>query len=177
MVFVFYTYMDRKVKHSYNGGGNYALRLLSIFAENKKKVTICVPKGYEPVSEIEKELFKNTYLEILEFDDNFEFGYDKPGEIWFPNLSPLHYSLLKKYKNKGFKVYITVHGTRNLKLKIDKYDRYYYRGIRYWMFPIFEPLYALAYKSASWLIMNKYLKYCDKVFTVSNNSLIEITKQ
>lgn len=177
MVYVFYTYMNRKAKHSYNGGGNYSLRILKILAENKRRFNICIPKGYKPVSESERELFENSYIKIIEFDDNYEFEYDKVGELWFPNLSPLHYNLLKRYRNKGFKVYITIHGTRNLNLKMDKYDRYYYKGIRYWMFPFCESVYILIYRILFLFILNKYLKYCDKVFTVSNHSLVEITKR
>lgn len=177
MVYVFYTYMNKKIAHSYNGGGNYALNLLKTFAENKKTVNICIPKGYKAVSDIEKELFENPYIKIVEFDDNYEFDYDNPGEIWFPNLSPRSFNLLKKFKQKGFQVYITVHGARNFNLKFDRYDKYYYEGIRYWLFAVCEPVYICTYRFFSKIIMSKYLKYCDKIFTVSNHSLIELTKR
>ena len=165
--------------YKYHGGGNYTKRLLQLIGETRnlqKNVIVLWPKGYLAKTEEEESIIKCSKFTIQEVDIVDEsIALKDNSVVFFPLLNARSWKIVKKIKQKypTIKIYITIHGLRLLDLKPDKYDLFYHSSkLNIFFYSHLEYLIKkFIYKR--WL--KEYLPYCDKVFTVSNFSLQQIT--
>lgn len=178
MIYIFYLdYIPKTKKEQIHGGNVYSKRVMKLLSKNGIKYTIIIPFNYHAIDSEEKELFGSPDVHIMEVK-NLHHGIklEDNSILFFPLLKTRNMYLLKQYKtiNKGLAIYITVHGLRFLDLKYDSYDQYYHSGLQYILYPLVQPVLrpfkCFVYKK----VIKKYLNFADKIFTVSNYSLVQI---
>lgn len=164
----------------YHGGGSFTRWLTSeiLSLSNVNEINILCRRNCVPINEEEKLLFSNEKVNIIYIDSLFSFKFPDNSLLIIP-LIP-NYKLYCLYKLK--KIYpnllinVVIHGLRNKDLiKYDKYDKYYQNGILYY-FPYILKIIKLFKYIVEHFSIKYFIKYADKVFTVSNNSLQKIIK-
>lgn len=177
MLYIDYSECKMSGGTAYSGGFNYIYHVISMLVKNGKKVSVIVSNGFIPSGD-EKKIFDLKGVSIKEVASLSAFSGLGNGTLFIPLLPIKKISIIEKIKkyNPKAKVYITIHGVRRLDLVYDKYDKYYYFGFRYFIYPF--------YANASYYLGNiiycrtikKYLSLYDKVFTVSNNTMQQLIK-
>lgn len=161
----------------YHGGGNYTKRLLNSITQVpnlKKNVIVLWPRGYSANNKEEESIRNSDKLLIQEVDQvNENVNFKDKSVLFFPLLNLRGWKIAKIIKKKypNIKIYITIHGLRQLDLKADKYDSFYY-NIKGYKF--YAPIEHLIKNVLCKKIIKNSLPYFDKIFTVSNYSLQQI---
>ena len=161
----------------YSGGGDFTRFVLEKLDSSARKdeqcdrkIIILWPKGKEIVSPEDKRI-RETYS-VIEVNSLIEVNYNENDVIFLPLLDSFNISIVKHInalKNHP-RVYGVLHGLRLLDMtKYDKYDKYYYSGIK----SLSIVLWVRRWIAAA--IAKQRLKEClpllDRVYTVSNNSM------
>lgn len=179
MIYVFY--LDGIPKNgagNMHGGNAYSKRMIRKLTEAGLKISILIPKMYKPIDFEEKEIFENKNVTVIEreaLDSGMKL--EDNSILFFPLLRGKNMGILESFKkkNKNLEIYITIHGLRLLDLKPDPYDRYYTSGILYRLYNLVSPGIYLIKSNIYRKTMAQKLQFADKVFTVSNYSLKQIT--
>lgn len=166
-----------------HGGGNYTKEIITqIIKYNplEQDIVVIWPEGYNPMDEYEQFIYTSdicTRLEVKVLSADISFV--EHAVLFLPlhtkvvDLSDIQ---MIKAIHPTIKVYYTLHGLRALDMRYDKCDRYYFTGLKFWLYPFAEPIKNLLviwrYKQK----MKATLSVCDKIFTVSNFSLSQIAK-
>ena len=177
MIYIDYSECVPKKNMKFHGGANYGKRMINILANNGKKVTLLVPKGFKPETEMDKKIFgnKNVKLEYIDSLQSFRAEEDN-ALLYIPMIQTRRLTVIDSIKkhNPSMKVYVTIHGVRRLDLKPDRIDSYYTGAsfsflymVKAWVKYV---LYGLAYK----YVFRIYIPEYDQLITVSNDSLQKI---
>lgn len=179
MIYVFYLDgIPKTGAGNMHGGNAYSKRMIRKLVDAGLKISILIPQMYKPVDNEEKEIFENKNVTLIErkaLDSGMEL--EDNSILFFPLLRGKNMGILESFKkkNKNIQIYITIHGLRLLDLKPDSYDRYYNSGISYYLYNLISPGIYWIKSSIYKRMMDQKLQYADKVFTVSNYSLKQIT--
>lgn len=164
----------------YHGGGSFTRWLTTeiLNFSNVNKINILCKSEYVPITEEEKLILSNGKVNVIYVDSLLSSRFVDNSVLIIP-LIP-NYKLFHLYKLKriypNLFINVVIHGLRNIDLvKYDKYDKYYQNGILYF-FPYILKLVKLFKYGVEYFSIKYFLRYADKVFTVSNNSLQEIVK-
>ncbi|MCG9563281.1 glycosyltransferase [Vibrio chagasii] len=174
MLYIDYTNSISYNGVKYHGGGNYTRYIIGLISNNLDKfnsVTVLIPSGYI-LSDTESNLFRDLNIKELGVGGFSSLTFSDSDTIFFPLLNLRRLSLAREIRNKNndVKIFVTIHGLRILDLKPDIYDQYY--GNNYIRDLVLYPFKCIATK----YLLNKYLKYFDRIFTDSNYALKQITK-
>ena len=177
---IYIFYLDnapKKASGNMHGGNAYSKRVIQLLIKSGCQVSLLIPEGYKAIDLEEEEIFHHNNVTLVERSElNAGICLEENSILFFPLLRGKNLGLLKSFKekNKNLKIYITVHGLRLLDLVPDKYDKYYYTGIRYytygWLSKVLYFVKCNIYKK----VISEKLKYADKIFTVSNYSMKQI---
>lgn len=178
MIYVFYLdYIPDTSEGNKHGGNVYSKRMIRLLAESGLELGLLLPKGYKAVDEEERMLFlipNVTLIERINLHEGIELEMNSI--LFFPLLRGKNLFLLKcfKKKNPTLRIYLTIHGLRLLDLKPDSYDRYYKTGLYYYTYKVVCPLLYLIRSFVYKKTLKNAIQYADKLFTVSNYSLVQI---
>lgn len=162
-----------------HGGAEYARRMMSIMAANKVDIVVIIPSAYKEYIDSDKKFFAQDYVQVQSLESMAQFKVKETGAILFIPLMATHrlkQIAVIKSNNPNLGVFVTMHGTRMMDLKPDKWDKYYENskiGLFYGVVNV------LRYNAANLLckhIFKKYISYFDGVLTVSNDSMQKIQK-
>lgn len=168
---------------TFHGGGDFGRmithKIIDIIKEKSYNIKpiIIWPKGCLPKTEDEKEIFHSSNILILEAENLLSVVFEPDSTLLLPLIPNINLRILKDIKanNSSINICCVIHDVRILDVrKYDKYDRYYYTDYR--RLPYVGWLRRYLAGELTKINIKKYLKYSDKIFTVSNNSLQEITK-
>lgn len=179
MIYIDYSECVPKKTMKFHGGANYGKRMISILANNEKQITLLVPKGFMPETEMDKKIFehKNIKLEYIDSLQSFRAKEDN-SLLYIPMIQTRRLTVIDSIKkhNPSMKVYVTIHGVRRLDLKPDRIDSYYAGSSFSFLYMmkacVKYAIYGLAYK----YVFRKYIPKYDMVITVSNDSLQKIQR-
>jgi len=162
---------------SKSGGFNYINHVVTMLNDKEIKVVLIIPSGFSPTDD-ENKLFTLKNVTTVKIDSLANIKMESNATLFIPLLPVAKLSIIDKIKknNPNSKVYITIHGVRRLDLKYDKYDKYYFEGIRKELYPIIA---RLSYYIGNVMYrreIKKHLNKYDKVFTVSNNTMQQLIK-
>lgn len=179
MIYVDCTECTPKGAISFHGGANYGKRAVALLAKSGKEITVFLNEGYKIESIEDKRVFNRKEITIEYIKDIKSFNSGSEKDILFiPMIPTRRINIVKeiKQKNKGMRIFVTIHGVRQLDLKPDILDQMYVKG----KINIFNHIYAVIQhriKSLIYIHMyKKYVRYIDRVFTVSNDSMQKIQK-
>lgn len=162
----------------FHGGGNYAKRYIELLAKSGKYVKVIVPSYYHP-SENDLQFFSQKNLELVVIDNMEKFQVEEKDSILFiPLLRTRRTYLLKKIKenNPKLRIYWTIHGDRALDLVPDKMDAYYFDGVKKLFYMPYAWIKYIVYRTGYHYVLKKYMPYCDRLYTVSNDSMQKIQR-
>ena len=164
----------------YHGGGDFSRFILGEISRSEKfaqcncsiKIIWPLLMGDEITDEERK--IKDRY-DIIERNNVLEIEYLEQDILFFPLIDCYRFNIIGKVKKKFpfLKIYCVLHGLRLLDVeKCDKYDRYYYRGIKRNL--LFLQIRRLGAAFLAKVYLKKYLPIIDRCYTVSNNSMQKI---
>lgn len=183
-IYIDYTHgVNATDKTKFHGGGDFSRmithEIINTIEKSHRDYRLIVvwPKGYIPKTEDENSIFNSPKVTIQQVEKLTSVSFETNSTLFIPLIENTGLGVLKdiKMSNKDIKVYCVIHGTRLLDLRYyDKYDRFYYTGYRR------LPYINWIRRNIAGIIIKRnfkrYLKYADKIFTVSNNSLQGIIK-
>lgn len=177
MIYVDFTDCIPQKGIKYHGGGNYGKRYIRLLAGTGCKVTVIVPDQIAcSVKSMDFSDIEN--VEVVELNDFTNFVAEENSVLFIPLLKTRRLRLLRiiKANNPTIKLYLTIHGDRDIDLIPDGMDAFYFSGIlRYIYWPYAAAKYVVK-RSYAHLLLKRYIPYCDKVFTVSNDSMQKIQR-
>lgn len=153
----------------YSGGTNYAIEIIKQL-HKKIDFIVIVPSGHE-LKEVDpgNKLDKN-YINIIKCECLRCFRFKNNDILFLPAVFGKNMLELKyiKQNNPKLKIYGTLHDRQHNYYKFDKYDLYYYPSISekincYLQYYIKRYIFNIMY--------GYWIKYFDKIFTVSNYSM------
>lgn len=168
---------NEKVK--YHGGGDFSRFILfnmMNYAKNQNsefELVVLWPIYAKVVTEEEIKII-NT-CNVKKVNSLFDVNYENNAVLFMPLIDSFKLSIVGKIKekNKNLKIYIVLHGVRILDVcKYDKYDKYFYTGIKKITFYLWGRRFLAGYIAKKNL--KKYIPMVDRVYTVSNNSMQKI---
>lgn len=177
MLYVDYSECKMAEGTSKSGGYNYIYHVLELLDSKGIDTTVIVPVGFLPDRD-EKSILGKNRISTLETDNISTVKLSPDSTLFIPLLAVAKMPIIDQIKtnNPSCKVYITIHGVRRLDLKYDKYDKFYYKGLKKAIYPLIGRLSFcfgnIVYKS----ILRNYMPKYDKVFTVSNATLQQLVK-
>lgn len=164
----------------FHGGGDFCRFILwnmsSLISVKgfDKEIIVLWPKNYEFLSEEEKEI--RSRFKVMEIQSLLDVDY-KDNVLFLPLIDGFRIQIINSIKKvyPSVRIMCVLHGVRLLdSCKYDKYDSFYYDGIR-----SFAP-YLWIRRWFAALLSKKFLKknlpLAEKVFTVSNNSMQRINQ-
>lgn len=171
---------NSKVK--FHGGGDFSRFIIWKLQEcnkisKKYEMVLLWPKTVDFKSlSTEEQLIRKTF-KYIDIDTISEVAYCDNDILFFPLLDCISVKKIgfAKNKNQNMKIVGVLHGTRLLDVcKYDKYDKYYYKGVKsldvvLWPRRKFAALMAKFY-------MKKNLPLADYIYTVSNCSMQKINE-
>ena len=183
VIYVDYTHSTPLKGVKVHGGANYTKTVILDFVDYLKRnkinreIVLLWPRDYESSSIVERSIFDNQMITIQMVSESIEkLNYEENSIIYLPLLGVKEFGLIKKLKDKGLKVALTVHGLRLLDTQYDSYDKYYVSELKNKLRCKFNDL-ALGLRKAVYKHrIGKYLSYADVVFTVSNYSMSGLAK-
>lgn len=182
-IYIDYTHSTPLKGVKAHGGANYTktviLDFIEYLQENNidREVVLLWPTKYEPTSIIENSIYHNRRITIKCVSESIEnIDYEENATIYLPLLGVKEFGLIKKLKEKGLKVALTVHGLRLLDKRFDSYDKLYEFGIKSRICGILGDLTLGLRKSIYKRELGDNLSYADLVFTVSNFSMAGLAK-
>ena len=177
MLYVDYSVCKMNQKTSKSGGFNYIYRILKLLDSQNISTTVIVPLDFLPDSDEKKFLIKKR-ISLLEVEDLATVKLNSNSTLFIPLLAVSKMPIIDKIKrnNPSCRVYITIHGVRRLDLKYDKYDKFYYDGLRKMIYPLTGRLSFAIGNIVYKLILRNFMPKYDKVFTVSNATLQQLIK-
>ena len=166
-------------KEKFHGGASFSVWFCKeiLNACNADNIIhILVNEGQKSFTQDDPIFLVNPNIIVDEIQGLLNFHFEENSILIMPLIPSYRFKVFKQLKNKvkGLKLHVVVHGVRHIDLaKYDKYDKYYQAGLM----KIFPLLYLFARHIKSFIekcAIRNYLKYADKIFTVSNNSLQNI---
>ncbi len=177
MLYVDYSECKMTEGTSKSGGYNYIYHVLELLDSKRIDTMVIVPVGFKPDGD-ERSVFEKKRILTMEADGLATVKMRPNSTLFIPLLAVAKMPIINRIKinNPSCKVYLTIHGVRRLDLKYDKYDKFYYEGLKRIMYPLAGRLSFfggnLVYRS----ILRRYIPRYDKIFTVSNATLQQLIR-
>jgi len=164
----------------FHGGGDFSRFIIwklhnKIADKTNYQIVLLWPEGVNVDSLSEEEMKIRKTFKFIEINSIDNVKYCNGDVLFLPLLDCLSVKKIGFVKKTYpfVKVYGVLHGTRLLDVcKYDKYDKYYYTGIK-----SFLPYLWVRRWIAGWLsiyLMKQNLPLIDKLYTVSNSSMQKI---
>lgn len=177
MIYIDYTECKMSDGTSKSGGFNYIYHVITMLNVNKIIITLLIPEGII-LNDVEEKIFNLENIKTQEIDSLTKIKLEENCTLFLPLLPISKLRIINKIKkrNPNSKVYLTIHGLRRLDLKYDKYDKYYYRGLKKLIYPVSARMSYYIGSVIYKLMIRIFLKKYDKILTVSNNTLQHLIK-
>lgn len=162
----------------YHGGGDFCRMILKELMDCRQTTydIICLIKeGYKTSNEDENELLRTVH--VRKIASLSEVDYQEQDILFLPIIDCFQINIIKiiRSNHPKLRVYCVLHGLRLIDVsKYDKYDKYYYDGIR--SIGLYTYLRRKAAAIISKYYLKKYIPMYDRVYTVSNNSMQSIVR-